>query len=115
MVTSKQQGDDERGRQSIIIGSHLSKCDDMIREHFPMCPLMLPEVRTKYDCYRNSKQQEAVKRKNGSKSYWVDSAKELGMFDSKNDEQMAIIQMLKESDLEDDEEEAESNRMRIVC
>jgi hypothetical protein len=35
------------------------------------------------------------------------------MFDSKNDEQTAIIQMLKESDLEDDEEEAESNRIRI--
>ena len=77
-----------------------------------MCPLMLPEVRTKYDCYRNSKQRVG-KRKNGSKSYWVDSANELGMFDSKNDEQMAIIQMLKESDLEDDEEEAESNRIRI--
>jgi hypothetical protein len=71
----------------------------MIREHFPMCPLMLPEVRTKYDCYRNSK-QHAGKRKNGTKSYWVDSANELGMFDSKNDEQMAIKNVERvESDL----------------
>ena len=69
----------------------------MIRDHFPMCPLMLPEVRTKYDYYRNSKQQQVVKRKHGEvRSYWVDSAKELGMFDSKNDEQAAMIQMLKE-------------------
>jgi len=84
----------------------------MIREHFPMCPLMLPEVRTKYDCYRNSKQQVGTRKKGElmleSKSYWVDSAKELGMFDSKNDEQTGI-QMLKESDLEDGAVESNTN------
>ena len=55
----------------------------MIREHYPKCTMMLPEVREKYQMYRNSN----TRRKKGeivleSKSYWVNSAASLGMYDT---------------------------------
>ncbi len=51
----------------------------MIREHFSQCGEMLPEIRDKYSVYRNMTKKGDILE---SKSYWVESAKSLGMYDS---------------------------------
>ena len=51
----------------------------MIREHFSQCPEMLTEIREQYTVYRNMTRKKDLLE---SKTYWVDSAKSLGMYDS---------------------------------
>jgi len=55
----------------------------MIREHFPFCTAMLPEVREKFIMHRsgssNTKKKGISRR---SKTYWAESALSLGMEDT---------------------------------
>lgn len=51
----------------------------MIREHFSQCREMLPEVRAKYIILRDMTKKGDVLE---SKSYWVESASTLGMYDT---------------------------------
>ena len=58
----------------------------MIRDHFSHCPEMLPEIREQYERCRLMK-----KKKRGevmeSKSYWINSAKKLGLVEKNSENQ----------------------------
>jgi len=52
----------------------------MIRDHFSNCKEMIPEARQKYTKYRNMTKKGDME----SKSYWIESAKALGMYDTES-------------------------------
>eukprot|EP00957_Ditylum_brightwellii_P190441 14496865-Ditylum_brightwellii.AAC.1 len=64
----------------------------MIRAHFMSCPCMPPDLKGKYKDLRANTSQGI----DGSKQYWVDSAKKLGLVDT-DDEHFVTLAMFRAS------------------
>eukprot|EP00957_Ditylum_brightwellii_P109298 8337061-Ditylum_brightwellii.AAC.1 len=72
----------KRGGRSSTFPSSLNRIYQsltmMIRDHFEICPAMPSELKAKYKDLRANTSQGI----DGSKQYWVDSAKKLGLVDT---------------------------------
>jgi len=74
----------QRGGRSSTFPSSLSRIYQsltmMIRDHFVGCPGMPPDLKAKYKDLKGNTSQGV----DGSKQYWVDSAKKLGLIDTED-------------------------------